>query len=166
MELTPSEMIRSTAIVGLVALFAAVPFAAQAQPGPQPKPAACQPARPGETTFRPLAMTLAGEQLEQDAAKIWTDWEIWNPNQPQRTTIWQGVANTCDGQVIVSQIINRACSSATACPARVVFRTQTAQRVLLDYEQVCTLHDHVELRADLQAIRVCGQAFALATRTD
>lgn len=111
--------------------------------------------------FSTLPMELQGDHVTEDTQKIWTDWELWNPNSPRRSTIFSASRKTCAGEVIVSQIINRQCSSATSCPGRVVLRTEKQDQVLLDYSQMCTSHQQLELRHDLAEIRVCGQAFEL-----
>jgi hypothetical protein len=111
----------------------------------------------------PVPMQKTAEHAETDPAGIWTKWEMWNPATPARTTIWSGSA--CGGEVIVSQIVNRQCSSAAECPARVVLRQGGSQRVLLDYKQVCTLHQTFQLHGDLSALEACGQSFPLDTAT-
>jgi hypothetical protein len=106
-----------------------------------------------------VPMQQTAEQAETDPAGVWTKWEMWNPSTPARTTIWSGTA--CGGEVIVSQIVNRQCSSAAICPARVVLRQGSTQHVLLDYKQVCTLHQTFRLHADLSALEACGQSVPL-----
>ena len=120
---------------------------------------ACRPAQAGE--YAAVSMRLAAENTDTDPAGIWTKWQMWNPFTPRRTTIWMGSASACGGQVVVSQIVNRQCSSAAECPARVVFQQGETRHVLLDYKQICTLHQTFRVRADLTALEACGQSFPL-----
>lgn len=144
------------------ALFTGLALAlAAAVAQPAPSRAACHGPQTADPGFYAVPLAMAGEGLEHDAQRVWTDWNLWNPLSPNKTTIWQGALPACGGQVIVSQIINRQCSSAVECPVRVVLRTPQQDRVLLDYEQACVLHQAVELRGDLGALRVCGRSFPL-----
>ena len=111
-----------------------------------------------------VPMRKAAEHADTDPAAIWTRWEMWNPSTPARTTIWRGSAPACNGELIVSQIVNRQCSSAAECPARVVLRQGNSRRVLLDYKQVCTLHQTFQVRGDLTALEACGQSFPLDSK--
>ena len=147
--------------VGLLAL-AALPHAGHAAPA-----AACHAPQGGDQAYYPVVMTRAADQVDEDPAKVWTKYELWNVNAPAHTTIWQGVMPVCGGELIVSQIMNRQCSSAAACPTRIVYRDTQQERVLLDYKQVCTIHQGFELRGDAGALRACDQAVMLkAVRRD
>jgi hypothetical protein len=121
----------------------------------------CQSITAGDLTFHELPMRIIAEQTESDPHGIWTQLELWNPNTPLHTIIWEGTAAPCEGEIIISQIQNRQCSSATSCPVRVVLRTAKGNQVLLDYKQVCTIRQQFELRGDARELRACGQIFVL-----
>jgi hypothetical protein len=123
--------------------------------------------RGSDAGFYPVPMQRSATAVEEDPLAVWTKYELWTINSPAHTTIWQGTFPVCGGQVIVSQIINRQCSSATACPARVVFRDGQKESVLLDYKQLCTLHTAFEMRGDSGQLRACDETFRLKpVRTD
>jgi hypothetical protein len=112
-------------------------------------------------------MQRSATEVEEDPLSVWTRHELSDLTSSATTTIWQGTFPVCGGQVIVSQIINRQCSSATLCPARVVFRDGQKETVLLDYKQVCTLHSAFEMRGDSGELRACDHTFRLKpVRTD
>ena len=121
----------------------------------------CRPVNNDDQAFYPLPMTMAVAGVSEDPRHIWTSGALWNPNTPARTSIWQASVFPCEGELIVSQIVNRQCSSATVCPARVMLLTQSGNQTLLDYKQICTIHERFELRGDGRQLRACGQAFDL-----
>ena len=154
----------------VAATSAAVAQTAPAKP-PAPAPvlarpmqAACFQVQPGSRAYSQVRMQLTVEHAEEDPARVWSAWDLWNPNSPQRTAIWTGVVPTCGGgEIIVSQIVNRQCSSSVVCPARVVHRRPGGERVLMGYEQICTVHGTFELQGDLGALRACDVSVALKT---
>jgi hypothetical protein len=105
-----------------------------------------------------FSMRRIAERAHSDPSGLWGDRELWNPNTPRGTDIWEGHYTRCDGKtVIVSQIINRQCSSETVCPVRVVLRDPAgnADRMLIDYEQACVLRDTFRIRFDAGEFQAC-----------
>lgn len=115
----------------------------------------------GVGEYQRIAMHRIAAQSERDPSGLWTDYELWNVNTPHKTDIWEGSYRNCRGQrIVVSQIVNRQCSSATVCPVRVVLRDEAgAGRVLLNYKQACTLHGTFALRRDGQQLMACDVPF-------
>lgn len=150
------------ALLGMVAGMALGLTSVQAQVRAPVAAPGCHTVNASDRAYSPVAMRLIADHVDEDAQRVWTKWELWNPFSARTTAIWQGVMRTCGGDVIVSQIVNRQCDSETGCPARVVFRDGRNQdRVLMGYQQVCTVHGTFELRGDLSELRSCGQAFTL-----
>ncbi len=143
-------------------ILAAAPAALAQTQAARPAAPACFQVQPSSQSYVPIRMQLTAEHVDEDPTRVWTNWELWNPFSPQRTAIWTGAVAACGGgEIVVSQIVNRQCSSATECPARVVLRQAGSERVLLDYRQVCTTHGTFELQGNLGALRACGVATAL-----
>jgi hypothetical protein len=124
-----------------------------------PVPAAACGAGIGE--YQRIAMHRIAQRSERDPSGLWTDYELWNVNTPHKTDVWEGSFRNCQGQrIVVSQIVNRQCSSATVCPVRVVVRDEAgAGRVLLNYKQACTLHGTFALRRDGHQLMACDVPF-------
>jgi hypothetical protein len=111
-----------------------------------------------------ISMRRIAEGVTQDPSRVWTDDEIWNPNTPRGTDIWEGAYKRCDGKtVIVSQIVNRQCSSETVCPIRIVLHDPAgnAERALLHYRQACVLRDTFRIRNDTREFWACDIPFPL-----
>jgi hypothetical protein len=135
---------------------------ATAQPQSQPPVQSGSACTTGANVLVP--MHVVATRTGHDPSSVWSDWDLWHPFQPQRTTIWEGQAATCRGTVIVSQIDNRACSGPETCPVRVVLVWGQHRRRLMDYEQVCTFHDSFMLSGDGRALMACNREFPLDVR--
>ena len=145
------------AILSVAALLVLASFSAasaQSQTG-------CRSIESNDLTFHELPMRMIADQTETDPGGIWTRFDLWNPNNSLHTNLWEGRLVACEGEIVVSQIHNRQCSSDTSCPARVVLRTAKGAQVLLDYKQVCTIHQQFELRGDARELRACGKVVVL-----
>jgi hypothetical protein len=120
------------------------------------------PAVAGHEGYVRLQMTKIAAHADSDPHGVWTDWDIWNPNTPQKTDIYEASYHTCEGTVIVSQIVNRQCGTSSECPGRVVLRRQGGDTsVLLDYKQMCTVAGNLWLKQDLSELVACEEPFAL-----
>jgi hypothetical protein len=109
-----------------------------------------------------LAMKRTAERTQSDPSGIWSNWDIWNPYSPEKTDIWEGSYPLCGGgQVVVSQIVNRQCTSPSACPTRVVVRHApgSVDKTLISYTQACTVHETFMLRQDGSQLTACDQPF-------
>jgi hypothetical protein len=111
-----------------------------------------------------VSMHVIATHTGHDPSGVWSDWDLWHPFAPPSTTIWEGRVMTCRGIVIVSQIENRACSSPDTCPVRVMLVEGQVSRQLMDYEQVCTLHNTFMLSGDGRALMACDREFPLDVR--
>lgn len=113
--------------------------------------------------YRHIAMSRIARGTEHDPSGVWTDFELWNMNSPHKTDIWEGAYRGCRGErIVVSQIINRQCSSATVCPVRIVqFDRSGSGRVLLAYKQACTLHGTFALSSDGHELMACDVPYEL-----
>lgn len=108
-----------------------------------------------------VPMRRTAEKIVSDPSGLWTDWEIWNPYQPRGTDIWAGVVPACDGgRYIVTQFVNRQCSSEAVCPARVLHEdARGARRVLIGYKQICMTHETFRLHRDGGRLTACDHPF-------
>jgi hypothetical protein len=137
--------------------------------------AADLPASPGRSCVEADAQMVAGHEgyvrvhmikiaahTDSDPHGIWTDWDIWNPNTPRKTDIYEASYHTCEGTVIVSQIVNRQCGTSSECPGRVVMRRPDgASGVMLDYRQMCTVAGNLWLKQDLSELIACEKPLDL-----
>ena len=120
------------------------------------------PAVAGHEGYVRLQMNKIAAHTDSDPHGIWTDWDIWNPNTPQKTDIYEADYHTCEGTVIVSQIVNRQCGTSSECPGRVVLRRADGEaRVLLDYKQMCTAAGNLWLKQDLSELVACEKPLEL-----
>jgi hypothetical protein len=109
-----------------------------------------------------IALGMIARGATRDPAAIWSDDDIWNPNTPRGTDIWLGKLDTCDGTLLVSQIVNRQCASASECPVRVVLVDANAnRRVLLYYRQMCSRGDAFAVSANLARLSACDIVYPL-----
>lgn len=110
-----------------------------------------------------VAMHRIAAHVESDPQGLWSDAEIWNPNTPDKTDIWSGDALLCDGsRLVVTQIVNRQCSSATECPARVVRRGAKGGMIALGYKQICMNHSRIAVSGDGAWLTACDVDYRLA----
>lgn len=124
---------RLSILFGLAAAFAAADLSAALAADAPPQASGCEI---GNAVAVPMRRIAA--HVDSDPQGLWTDFEIWNPNTPDKSDIWSGRARLCDGSVVtVTQIVNRQCSSATVCPARVVRQTGDRTETMLSYKQIC-----------------------------
>lgn len=112
----------------------------------------------GQSTYYPLTLTRVAEEVNKDPTGIWGK-RIRNFNNPNGTDIWVGTVNLCDGQqIIVSQFMNRQCSSETTCPMRVIRNNEGEKDdMLVQYQQACTDHEMWYIRTDGRGIMTCRE---------
>ena len=112
----------------------------------------------------PIAITMrrVAVHSEEDPTGLWTKEQIYNINTPHKTALWSGSGTLCDGSTItVTQIVNRQCSSPVVCPARVARTTGSERKIVMWYEQVCTDHGRIAVRADGTFLNACDMDFPL-----
>jgi hypothetical protein len=137
---------------------------AMAQPQSQPQPQLQSRGACAIGANISVSMQVIATHTDHDPSGVWSDWDLWHPFAQLRTTIWEGRVITCRGTVIVSQVENRACSGPNTCPVRVLLVEGRESRRLIDYEQVCTLHDSFILSGDGRALVACDREFPLDVR--
>jgi len=108
-----------------------------------------------------IPMHLLATHTAHDPSGLWSDWDLWHPFAPRRTTIWEGRVTTCLGVLIVSQIENRSCSGPDSCPVRIVLVEGQDTRRLMDFEQVCMVHQTFVLSGDGRTLLACDREFPL-----
>ena len=108
-----------------------------------------------------LPMHRIAERTEEDPSGLWTRYELWNPNNPRKTDIWEGAITLCEGgRIIVSQIMNRQCSSQAVCPMRIVREDDNGERAqVISYKQACTDYDTFMLRKNANQLLACNQPY-------
>jgi hypothetical protein len=131
----------------------------QPQPQPQLKWQSAGECTAGVAVSIPMHVIAVG--ADHDPSGVWSDWDLWHPFAPRRTTIWEGRITTCVGTVIVSQIENRACEGPDSCPVRIVLVEGQETRRLLDYEQACMVHQTFILTSDGRTLIACDRQFPL-----
>ena len=140
------------------ALLLGVPaWAAPAQPAAE-KAASC---KAGDAAVA-IPMARVAVHSDTDPTGLWNEADIRNINTPHKTAVWTGSGRLCDGSTVtVTQIVNRQCSSATVCPARVQRKTAEESKIVMQYEQICTNHQRIAVRADGRYLTACDIDFPL-----
>ena len=110
----------------------------------------------------PFEMRLVARGASHDGSGIWTDFELMDPFARAGTDIYEARVTTCAGAAfVVSQIVNRQCSSASDCPIRVVNQDS---RTPISYKQACTNHRDYYISGDAGTLWACNVEYPLASR--
>lgn len=114
-----------------------------------------------EPAYLLVPMRRVAERVSSDPLGLWTDWEMWNPYQPRGTDIWTGVVPACEGgRYLVTQFVNRQCSSEAVCPGRVIHENARGERrTLIGFKQICMTHATFRLRRDGGQLMACDHPF-------
>ena len=109
-----------------------------------------------------IPMARVAAHSDTDPTGLWSKEDIRNINTPHKTAVWTGSDKLCDGSTVtVTQIVNRQCSSPTVCPARVQRKTAEESKIVKQYEQICTNHQRIAVRADGSYLTACDIDFPL-----
>ena len=109
-----------------------------------------------------IPMARVAVHSDTDPTGLWSKEDIYNINTPHKTAVWTGSGKLCDGSTFtVTQIVNRQCSSATVCPACVQRKTAEKSKIVKQYEQICTNHQRIAVRADGSYLTACDIDFPL-----
>lgn len=147
----------SLCIIAAALLLGVPAWAATAQPAAG-EAASC---KAGDAVVA-IPMTRVAAHSDSDPTGLWSKEDIRNINTPHKTAVWTGSGKLCDGSTVtVTQIVNRQCSSPTVCPARVQHKTAEERKIVKQYEQICTNHQRIAVRADGSYLTACDIDFPL-----
>lgn len=126
----------------------------------KPRQSACVSLGAGGFGNVPTPLKPIAHAVDHDPSEIWSDGEIWNPNGAGRTDIWEARLRTCEGELVISQLVNRQCWSAWECPARVVMLAPGGEaKALIAYRQVCSHGETFAVGSD--GLRACDRLYPL-----